>query len=176
MPRLLIFGIIGFLLLSPAFAAPLDDADQAYARGDFATATRLYRSLADAGNPQAQLRLGLMFHYGLGIPENDVEALNWFERAAKQGLPEAQFQLGNMYAFGFGVAPNDPAADRNAAEWYFAAARQGHAEAQYALGVLFLTGKGVQASEGEARKWMQRAAESGHADAKIFIQSSKPTK
>ena len=39
---------------------PLDDAVAAHERGDYATALRLYRRLADQGKPSAQYNLGVM--------------------------------------------------------------------------------------------------------------------
>ena len=38
----------------PSFAGPLEDAGAAYDKGDYATALRLLRPLAEQGNAQAQ--------------------------------------------------------------------------------------------------------------------------
>ena len=48
-----------------AVAGPLEDAEAAYARGDYETALRLWRQLADQGNAQAQNKLGEMYLNGL---------------------------------------------------------------------------------------------------------------
>ena len=46
------------------FASPLEDSLAAYDRGDYATAVRLLRPLADQGNAQAQNGLGAMYYNG----------------------------------------------------------------------------------------------------------------
>ena len=40
---------------------------------------------------------------GEGVPQSDVAALKWFERAADRGLALAQYRLGSMYERGQGV-------------------------------------------------------------------------
>ncbi len=169
-------AILLLLGIFPVAAEPLADALRAIERQDYAGAHALLMPLAKAGNAEAQFQLGRLYHYGRGVPEDDVAALGWFERAARQGSAQAQYELGNMYAFGFGIAPGDPDADRKAAKWYFEAARQGHPDAQYSLGILFLTGKGVRPSHEEALKWMRRAAAQGHRDASLYLRGSTPSK
>lgn len=62
--------------------------------------------LAELGNAQAQLLLGTMYDYGLGIPEDDGEALKWYRKAAEQGYADAQYKVGANYANGYGVNQN----------------------------------------------------------------------
>ncbi len=166
--RIVIFCALSFAILG-ARADPLQDAGEAVLRKDYPAAVRLLEPLARGGNPQAQLRLALLYYHGHGVRESDAAALQWFERAARQGLADAQFHLGNMYAYG--LAPLPPEADgaRLAAQWYFEAARQGHADAQYSLGILFLTGSGVEPSPTEATRWIEKAAAQGHGDANAFL-------
>jgi hypothetical protein len=45
----------------PAGAGPVEDAAAAYKRGDYATAMRLFRPLADEGDASAQVVLGFMY-------------------------------------------------------------------------------------------------------------------
>lgn len=158
--------------LPAAHAGELEDGIAAMNRKDYPTAFRLLAPLANAGNAQAQLRLGLLHFHGHGVRESDAEAMKWFERSARQGVAEAQFQLGNMYAYGLADAAPGVDVDRQAAQWYFEAARQGHADGQYSLGILFLTGKGVVQNPQEANKWIRRAAEQGHADAAAYLRGN----
>ena len=44
-----------------------------------------------------------MYARGDGVPENDVEAVKWYRKAAEQGDDGAQYNLGNMYYKGEGV-------------------------------------------------------------------------
>ena len=57
----------------------------AYQRGDFATAIREFRPLAEAGNAWAQYNLGVMYRNGKGVPKDYAEALKWYRLSAAQG-------------------------------------------------------------------------------------------
>jgi uncharacterized protein len=113
------------LLLScfpaPVVAGPLEDAAAADDRGDYATALRLLRELADQGNDRAQFKLGGMYDDGRGVAQNDAEALKWYRLAADQGYGNAQYNLGLMYGKGQGVPQNY----LEAAKWFGKAAEQG---------------------------------------------------
>ena len=47
-----------------------------------------------------------MYADGKGVPENDVEAVKWYRKAAEQGHSHGQIALGYMYMLGEGV-PKD---------------------------------------------------------------------
>jgi len=47
----------------------------AYAQGDYATALKEWRPLAEQGNAQAQLNLGGLYHLGRGVPQDYQEAV-----------------------------------------------------------------------------------------------------
>jgi len=68
--------------------------------------TDALRANAEAGDAEDQYALGVMYDYGLGVPEDYGEALRWYRLAADQGHAEAQVNLGRMYANGRGV-PQD---------------------------------------------------------------------
>ena len=51
-------------------------------------------------------------------------------------------------------------------------AEQGNPEAQFELGVLYAKGEGIQQDSKEAFKWSRLAAEQGHAQAKVIIDSA----
>ncbi len=72
-------------------AGPLEEGAAAYQRGDYATALRLLRPLAEQGDAAAQNNLGVISANGRGVPQDDAEAAKWFRLAAEQGLVEAQF-------------------------------------------------------------------------------------
>ncbi len=58
----------------------------AYQRGDYATALREWRPLAEQGNTEAQYGLGVMYDKGRGVPRDHAEALQWYRKAAEQGV------------------------------------------------------------------------------------------
>ena len=98
--------IISLLVSGLAIAGPSEDAKQAYDRGDYKTAYRLNKSLAERGSPVAQSNLGLMYYHSRGVSQDYAEAMKWFRKAADQGDADSQYSLGLMYAIGKGV-PQD---------------------------------------------------------------------
>ena len=90
-------------LTAPAWAG-LDEAVAAYQRGDYATALREWRSLAEQGDAGAQSNLGIMYDNGQGVTQDYAEAVKWYRKAAEQGNAGAQNNLGLMYDQGQGVS------------------------------------------------------------------------
>lgn len=98
---------IGLLILVIAAAGCQDKrADRAYLRGDYDTAVHELQALADRGEARAQYDLALLYDKGLGVSQNDAQALYWYQRAAEQEDPRAQYNLALMYLNGQGTAPN----------------------------------------------------------------------
>ena len=109
------------------------NADAGYAafeKGEYGTALKILRPLAENGDPRAESTLGLLYYNGgRGVQQDDVKAVKWFRLAANHGDAVAEFNLGVIYADGQGV-PQDNA---EAVKWYRLAAEQGNARAQYNL-------------------------------------------
>ena len=100
--------VVGALLFSAGSArADWDDGAAAYKRGDYATALKELRPLAEQGDAKAQFGLGFMYAEGQGVPEISAEAVKWWRKAAEQGHADAQFNLALMYANGEGVPVNN---------------------------------------------------------------------
>jgi TPR repeat protein len=78
-------------LATPVAAGPLEDGYTAYTKGDFATAMRLMRPLADQGNITAQTVVGLLYYFNYG--GDYVSAHMWFNLAAAQGHAFAEMFL-----------------------------------------------------------------------------------
>ncbi len=140
-------------LTAPAWAG-FDEAVAAYQRGDYATALREWRPLAEQGNADAQLFLGVMYDRGLGVTRDYAEAARWYRKAAEQGNAEAQHDLGVMHGEGLGVTQDYA----EVARWYRKAAEQGYAEAQSNLGVMYGIGQGVPRDYVLAHMWFNLAA------------------
>jgi TPR repeat protein len=134
---------------------PLDQAATAEARGDYATALRLLRPLADAGDAVAQRELGQMYSSGHGVPRDDAEALGWYRKAADQGDDVAEYRIGINYELGGENIPQDHA---EAARWLQKAADKGNGPAQGMLGELFEMGWGVSRDFVQAHLWYSLAA------------------
>ena len=154
MRRILAGIVLAVMLTGGAAAGPYEEGVAAYERGDYATALRLWRPLAEQGDALAQYNLGVAHVEGHGVPQDHAEAAKWFRFAAEQGFAKAQYNVGLMYVEGRGV-PQDHA---EALKWFRLAAEQGDAGAQYNLGVMCVRGMGVQQDYVEAHMWFTLAA------------------
>ncbi|HHF3866820.1 TPA: tetratricopeptide repeat protein, partial [Haemophilus influenzae] len=125
-----LLGASVFSFQSTAWAdTPVQQFQQgltAYKQKDFKAILAIIQPLAEQGNASSQVLLGNMYYSGLGVKQDDFEAVKWYRKAAEQGYAAAQFNLGVMYADGRGVKQDD----FEAMNWYRKAAEQGYAAAQ----------------------------------------------
>jgi uncharacterized protein len=133
------------------------DGISALNRGDYETAMKIFRPLAEKGNAPSQIYVGEMYEFGHGVVQDYKEAVKWYYLAAEQGKPNAQFILALKYADGKGVTQDY----KQAAMWYRSAAEQGNSSAQTNLGVLYGNGKGVAQNFVRAHMWANLAAAQG---------------
>ena len=162
---LLAVGLLALTVSGVATAGQFEDAATAYTNGDYATALREFRSLADQGNAVAQYNLGRMYYDGQGVPQNFAETLRWFRLAAGQGHAGAENSLGALYLAGQGVEQSTAEALR----WYRLAAEQGYAIAQHNLGSIYITGRYMPPNFAEGANWFRRAADQGYADSMLGL-------
>ncbi len=103
--RFLIFIVSASLMLGSGFSCSetVEHGFEAYKRGDFSNALRIFRLAAEQGDSTAQYNLGVMHYYGQGVPQDFREAVKWYRKSAEQGLSEAQHNLGVSYDDGQGV-------------------------------------------------------------------------
>ncbi len=73
----------------PALAVPQPDAEAAYARGDYATAFKLWLPLAEQGSARAQLNVARMYERGEWVAPDQAMADEWYRRAAEQSARDA---------------------------------------------------------------------------------------
>lgn len=113
---LLFTGGLGLLLAVNLARADVrqdyDRAATAHRHGDYQTAVKLWRPLAEKGVVNAQFNLGQMYRHGDGVAKDYNEALKWYRKAAEQGDKESQYNLGAMYLNGDGVEKNETEAQR----------------------------------------------------------------
>lgn len=136
-----------------------------FQQGRFAEAQAEWRTAAAAGDADAALFLGVAYDVGQGVPQNPVQAADWYARAASRGSVPAMFNLGVLYDIGRGVA-RDPA---QAAQWYERAAQQGYARAEYNLALVYQDGPGIPQDRKRAQYWFWRAAGHGITAARSHL-------
>jgi TPR repeat protein len=91
------------------------------------------------GDSSARFELGLMYHKGISVSQDEKEAAKWYRLAAEQGHARAQNNLGLMYEAGIGVSQDE----QEALKWYRLAADQGDPKAQNNLGMIYYKTEGA---------------------------------
>ena len=91
-------SIAAALLLgsAAAYAGPWEDGMVAYNRGDYLPAVRLFRPLAEQGNPKAQNQIGMMYRKGEGVQPSPARAFMWFSLSAGRGDAKAKAGLRDL--------------------------------------------------------------------------------
>lgn len=135
--------------------------EEEYSGRDEAMASYWCLRSADQGYDRACYSMGMLYLQGLGVPEDEEQALRYFQKA--QGLPDAERQLGLYYAYG-------PEEDWEQAVYHLRkAAEEGDLDAQYRMGVAYEYGYGVQPDAPEAARWYQLAANQRHPQALLAL-------
>ena len=93
----LALSCILIMLAAPISAQDFQKGLEAAQNGDFDTALKEWKPLAESGNSVAQFNLGLIYDNGWGVPQDYKEAVKWYRLAAKQGNAWAQNNLGVVY-------------------------------------------------------------------------------
>ena len=156
MKRIALAAVLLVMLVGPARAG-FDEGVAAYERGDYATALKEFRPLAEQGDAGAQTNLGLMYGGGEGVPQDIAKAAEWFRKAAEQGYAKAQFGLGGMYYLGIGVSQDYVKAHM----WINLAAAQGNEAGRESLDEIAkeMTPAQVAEAQAMAREWMEKHQE-----------------
>ncbi len=148
---------ISLLGIGPAFAqAPevetrLEEARQAIDAQEYDRARKILEPLAESGEARAQVGLGSLYATGRGVSQDDEEAVEWYQRAARQGHPIGQYNLGVCYMRGRGIEM-----DRvEALKWVSLSATQGFKPARTLHPALAASLDKEQREEGKrrAREW-----------------------
>lgn len=119
---------------------------------------------AERGEPEAQLKLALIYLNGQGVKQDLAEGRNWLLKAAEQGSAGAQETLG-MLAMPRQGNQGDPA---QALAWLTKAAEQGKANSQYLLAILLRQ----QSKNTESVAWLRKAASQNHAAAQAAVAAT----
>jgi len=166
--RRLLQYLAALLLLTIAVQVSAQDyteGKQAYLAKDYDKALSILKPLAEQGDSDAQVTLGLMYDYGHGVEQDSAKAIEWYTKAAEQGLPVVQHDLGVKYFQGKGVARDY----KQAARWWEQAANAGLADSQFNLGLMYYRGLGIKQNYTKALDLFQRAASQDHANAQYSL-------
>ena len=152
MPWFALILLYWLALAGPAWAGEAEGV-AAFDRGDYETAEREFRSLAQQGDGVAQSDLSATYDKGQGVLR-DYAAVKWYRLAAQQGDAVAQSNLGVMYAYGRGV-PKDYV---QALKWLNLAAAHGNAVAAKNRNIVEerMTPADVSKAQHLAREWLAK--------------------
>jgi TPR repeat protein len=162
------------ILASPAMAQPRpapaagepDSAYGAFQRGLYLTAFHEATKRIDEKNdPKAMTLLGELYADGLGVPNDDKKAEEWYRLAAARGDREAMFALAMFRLTGRGAPQNRPEAVKLLSD----AAKLGHIVASYDLALLYLEGQMLPQDFGRAAELMKMAADAGNPQAQYAL-------
>tara|TARA_R110000782_G_scaffold57256_2_gene119417 strand:+ start:2503 stop:3681 length:1179 start_codon:yes stop_codon:yes gene_type:complete len=154
-----------FLCSTTVFAASYEEGKQAYLKKNYALALEILKPLAEQGDSQAQITMGLMYDYGHGVEKSPAESIKWYLMAAEQGVPLVQHDIGVKYFQGQGVEQNY----LEAAKWWEQSANSGIADSQFNLGLMYYRGIGIPKDYVKAAKLFEDAAEQGHGNAQYSL-------
>ena len=144
---------------------PTNQVHSKPARGHADVDQKAVASRASAGDPQAQLQMGIWGLEKAIRPADYGEAGEWLRKAADEGIADAQYRLGTLYQSGR-LAGQDPT---NTVFWLEKAAAQRHVAALYNLGSMYGTGRGVTRDPQVAVCYFRQAAELGDAYAQYNL-------
>lgn len=137
--------------LADQAADDLQAGIDAFNRGDLPGAMTLYEKAAEAGSPEAQVRLAYLLDYA----EDNEKAAHWYRAAADQDYPDGIGGLAEMYAKGEGV-PKDLAKAR---ELFEKAGEAGHAPSiRVLIGAYEQGALDVERDESQLAYWREKLA------------------
>ena len=156
--------ILGLSYL-PSVLADMDKARLAYTSEDYDTAFSEFKAHAEAGNAEAQGKLGIMYFWGRGTLRSESKAYRWSLQAAKQGEASGQQMMGYLYENGIFIPKNM----RRAVDWYRKSSKQGNAAATASLAALYVYGQGVNQDVRHGFRLAKKAAEENNSHAQYIV-------
>jgi uncharacterized protein len=149
-----------------AAAAEPDLAFGAFQTGRYLTAFGIATNRVELRkDPKSMTLLGELYAGGLGVPQNDAKAADWYKLAADRGDREAMFALA-MFRLQGRAGPRDRDAG---AKWLAAAAKLGHPLAAYDLALLYMEGQLFPQDFTRAAELLRTAAQAGNSQAQYAL-------
>jgi hypothetical protein len=125
-----------------------------------------WRAEVAAGNVEAMNEIGNAYAFGEGVPEDDVEAFRWYQRAAEAGSVNALANVANAHRVGQGT-PKDATRAFDAYERLY---RLQPRLATFELAEMLMAGEGVTRDTERALSLL-REARPWHPDARALLRS-----
>lgn len=157
--------------------------------GKYAEAVKCYQEAIKQGNSEAMIALAMCYRSGVGVPQSEKIARQWYQEAISSGneesrktaqshlryMDEKKKETNTLHA---AAAKGDARAQKYlanhyynndqisiAVQWYERAGHGGDVEAQYLAGRCYQEGSGIPRNTAKARYWYSKAAANGDQDA-----------
>ena len=195
MTRRFLFPILALFLFAAPAHADLAAGLDAVKRGDWPTALKELKPLADKGNPVAMRELAAMYSAGNGVPKDEAIGRQMLKAAADKGDAEAQVlyveglfarvlfeqMMASQIQSFVGASSTETSAAkktggfpdtpelRQATDYIENAARLGDARALHLRAVQLLEGLGVRYDAVAAFSYAKQASDKGLLDAKFLL-------
>ena len=106
----LTLGLIVLLLgISSPAVADFEAGQRAYNRKDYLGALKAWQPLAEAGDAEAQFRIGRLYSAGEGVEQDFQVALSHYRKAALQGHSKAELHAGDYLIASDASSPEEKA-------------------------------------------------------------------
>ena len=136
---------------------------------NYAEAARNYRIASEAGDPDAQLSLGVLYYDGHGVLQSYMTAFELFNKAAAAGpsfaTAKAMANVGAMYADGRGVTKDDA----RSLDFEEKSVEMGNPNALRLIAIHYFNGAGVARDYQMAAQYLQQAVDIGDGYAMKFL-------
>ena len=155
-------GLIPLMWLAAAAApTPVQTAQALWDKGLYRQAVAAAFEAANMGDPQAQYILAEAYRQGRSVDPDELQARDWYLRAARQGDVPAAAGLGEL------LVHMRRSAD--AVPWLTLAASHGHPRATALLAAIYFTGDGADRDLPLATSLMKKAAALGSPEARMKL-------
>ena len=131
-------------------------------------ALKWYKKAADLGDPESALKVADAIFEG-DFKESGALMLRYYLTVAASDLPgkaDFYYKVYNIYKNGFKKEIKQD--DAQAVKYLKKAAELGLPDAMFDLGECYANGHGIAANSQEALKWINKAADAGHSQAKRY--------
>lgn len=166
---------------------------------DLSIANIWMKKAAENGNIKAQTEYGDMLFYGIGVDEDPMEAMYYYQSAANKGDNDARIKIATLNSETEGMERkelleiykkmsenNDPVCQyryadlllktgykntdiKLAFEYYLKSAEGGYPNAQHQIGLMYKDGTGIERNINYSIMWLERAAISGSVLSKVML-------
>jgi uncharacterized protein len=138
-------------------SASVKDGVDAWSRGDYDAAVRIWREPAVRGDADAQFNMAQAYKFGRGVKQDLAIAADWYRQAASRGHLQAEDSYAHLLHYQGKVAEALPILERSA--------DRGEPRSQYLLATELFNGVYIQKNWVRAYALMTRSSSAGIAPA-----------